>query len=169
MTAVAEQAGASIGTLYDYFPDKQALAQALAGKFAQEADEYWRVLLAGSIAAKKVDLAECLVEGAMTFLRERPAYLPLFGSPSITFRSPAARQHLRQTFAVAFQQFSPELTRECASLKAQVIVELLKTMFTVCKQIGAKHHDDVKAEFKALVGFYLGNIAKEDSHRSERK
>ncbi len=162
MTAVAERAGASIGTLYDYFPDKQALAQALAAKFAQEADQHWKALLAGSLAPERVDLADCLVEGAMTFLRERPAYLPLFGSPSITFRSPAARQHLRQTFAVALQKFSPELTSKCATLKAQVIVELLKAMFTVCKQVAPKHRDDVKAEFKAIIGFYLDNIAEED-------
>ena len=155
MTAVAERSGASIGTLYDYFPDKQALAQALAAKYAAEADEHWKQLLGGSFSPEMNDLSDLLVEGAMAFVRDRPAYLPLFGSPLITFRSPAARQHLRTAFADALLRMNPALTSDLALIKAQVIVELIKTLLTLCKQIAPKNRDLVTAEFKAIVRFYL--------------
>lgn len=155
MTAVAEQAGASIGTLYDYFPDKQALAQALAGKYVDEADEHWKNLLGGTIPRGSDELADLFVDGAMKFVRERPAYLPLFGSPFLTFRSPAARQHLRKAFTVAILRLTPELTREQALLKAQVVVELIKAMLTVCQQVAPKFRDTINTEFKSLLRSYM--------------
>src|SRR5271170_1433912 len=36
MTAIAERSGSSIGALYNYFPDKQAVALTLLGQYAQE-------------------------------------------------------------------------------------------------------------------------------------
>ena len=39
MTAIAERSGSSIGALYNYFPDKQAVALTLLGQYAQEMEE----------------------------------------------------------------------------------------------------------------------------------
>ena len=156
MTAIAERAGASIGTLYDYFPDKQCLTQALASQYAEEADEHWKTMLGAHRKHEASDLAHLLIEGAMAFVRERPAYLPLFGLPLIAFRSPKARQHLRRVFADAIQQLDPALTKDESLLKAQVVVELIKSMFAVLKQIASSRQVDVKADYKRLLGFYLG-------------
>src|SRR6201987_1985062 len=46
MTAIAERSGSSIGELYNYFPDKQAVALTLLGQYAQEMEEKWRSYLA---------------------------------------------------------------------------------------------------------------------------
>ena len=35
MTAIAERSGSSIGALYNYFPDKQAVALTLLGQYAR--------------------------------------------------------------------------------------------------------------------------------------
>ena len=156
MTAVAEQAGASIGTLYDYFPDKQALAQALAAQYAEEADAHWKKLLGEALPSKKDALADLFVEGALAFVRQRPAYLPLFGAPLLVFRSPAARQHLRKAFAHTLRRVHPDLTNELALMKAQVVVELIKALLAVCKQLAARDHEAVVADFKRLVRFYIG-------------
>ena len=155
MTAVAELAGASIGTLYDYFPDKQALAQALAAQYAEEADAHWRTLLSGSLPSGNDALADLFVEGALAFVSQRPAYLPLFGSPFVVFRSTAARQHLRRAFARALRRFDPDLTYDSALVRAQVIVELIKALLAVCKQVNLRNHSTVTAEFKRLVEFYI--------------
>src|ERR1700723_2668142 len=45
MTAIAERGGSSIGALYNYFPDKQAVALTLLGQYAQEMEEQWRPLM----------------------------------------------------------------------------------------------------------------------------
>ena len=155
MTAVAEHASASIGTLYDYFPDKLTLAQALAAQYAEEADEHWKELLGGPLTLERQDLADLFVEGALAFVRKRPAYLPLFGAPFVANRSPAARQHLRKTFADALRRLEPSLTSDRALIRAQVIVELIKALLAVCKQLASKDREPVTEEFKRLISFYI--------------
>ena len=160
MTAVAEQADASIGALYDYFPDKQALAQALTTQYAVEADQHWKLLLHGPLRLGKGDLADLFVDGALAFTRDRPAYLPLLGAPVVASRSEAEREHLRKTFAGALRRRNPSLTGGKAFLQAQVIVELIKALFAVLKQIAPKNREVVTAEFKRLVRFYIGDSAQ---------
>jgi AcrR family transcriptional regulator len=159
MTSIAEHAQASIGTLYDYFPDKHTLAQALAAQYAEQADEYWKQLLDIPLTIKKSDLADLLVEGALAFARDRPAYLPLFGAPFIHSRSAAARHPLRKTFANAIRKLHPQMTAPQAYISAQIIVELIKALLTVCKQVDPQERSTVTTEFKKLMRFYLSKIA----------
>ncbi len=155
MTAVAEQAGASIGTLYDYFPDKPALAQALAAQYAEEADAHWAELLGGSLPLETDALASLFVEGALVFVRQRPAYMSLFGAPSLAFRSPSARQHLRKAFAEALRHLNPNLTKDNAFLSALVVVELIKALLAVCRQVTPRKRDTAIANFTGLLASYL--------------
>ena len=160
MTAIAQCSGASIGALYDYFPDKQTLALALMAKYAEESDSHWKRLLENPLPFKKSALAGFLVEGTLDFAQQRPAYLSLFGAPFVTPRSAAARQPLRRTFASALRRLNPRLSTGRALIYAQVIVELIKAMLTVCKQIDPKDRDGVTLEFKKILRFYLSTVLK---------
>ena len=155
MTALSENAGASIGTLYDYFPDKQALTQALTLRYAEEADAHWKKLLSDLLPLTQGALADVVVDGAVAFVSERPDYVPLFSSPPITFRSPLARQHLRQVFANALRRTESKLSKERALLRAQVIVELIKSLLAMLKQVTPSHREVVTEDFKLLIHFYL--------------
>src|ERR1700678_3064483 len=44
MTEIAERAGASIGALYQYFPNKEAMAQALRQQYGDEMEARWAPL-----------------------------------------------------------------------------------------------------------------------------
>ena len=160
MTAIAEQAGASIGTLYDYFPDKETLAVALMQQYTEEMDEFWKVLLEPIAELDRGALADLLVEGALTFLEGRPAFLLLFGAFFVHPRSAAERQSLRMTFAAAVRRVDPRMTDERAFRCAQVLVELIKGMLAVCKQIDPEHREGVISEFKQMMRFYLTQVAE---------
>src|SRR5258705_7758814 len=41
MTGIARRAATSVGSLYQYFPDKQTIAQALFEELGQEMEERW--------------------------------------------------------------------------------------------------------------------------------
>src|SRR5262249_26125652 len=41
MKAIAERAGASIGSIYQYFPNKQAVIRALRNQYVTEMEEHW--------------------------------------------------------------------------------------------------------------------------------
>lgn len=160
MTAIAEKAGASIGALYDYFPDKQSLAQALLAQYIEEADAHWTVLMSHRAALNKTTLADLFVEGALDFLGKRPAYLPLFGTAVVCPRSTAARHQLRKTIADALQRLNPRKTSERAFTSAHVIAELIKALFAAYKHSAPKDRDEVVGEFKKIMRLYIGEALR---------
>lgn len=155
MTAIAEKSQASIGTLYDYFPDKQTLALALLAQYTEEADAHWKTILEGATTLTKDALADLFVEGALAFVRARPAYLPLLGTPFVYSRSSTARQPLRRTIVDALQKVVPTITVDRAFLSAQIMVELIKGLLAVCKQTAPKDRDAVAVEFKKMMRLHL--------------
>ena len=80
MTAIAAAAGASIGTLYDYFPDKPTLAVALKTEYVALGDAHWKKLLGHAETMTREALATLFVEGALALAKELPAYLELMGA-----------------------------------------------------------------------------------------
>ncbi len=155
MTAIAEQAQASIGTLYDYFPDKPAIALALITQYTQEAEAHWAKFLQYPSLRGKTTIADLFIEGILEFVRDRPAYLPLFGAPLVYARSRIAREPLRRTIAAALQNLKPGLPADRAFLNAQVIVEIIKGMLGIYRQAPAKDREAVVAEFKKVMRLYL--------------
>ncbi len=156
MTAIAEQSEASIGTLYDYFPDKPALARALLAQYTDESDAHWKVLLSNpSSRLTKTGLADIFVEGALDFVRQRPAYLPLLRAPIAFVRTPATRLPLRRTIADALQMMHKTMSADRAFVSAQVIVELIKALLSIYKQTTPKDRELVAEEYRKLLRLYL--------------
>src|SRR5271170_3681488 len=60
MTTIAERAGSSIGGLYRYFPDKQALAVALQERYHSDADALWSPALKELKKAPIADVADSI-------------------------------------------------------------------------------------------------------------
>jgi AcrR family transcriptional regulator len=157
MTAIAEQAQASIGTLYDYFPDKPTLALALITQYIHEAEVHWAKLLQHQPARGKASIAEVFIEGILEFAHDRPAYLPLLGAPLAYARTKAAREPLRRTIATALQHLKPTMSADRAFLNAQVIVEITKGMLGVYRQATLKDRKAVVTEFKKVMRLYLAD------------
>ncbi len=158
MTAIAEQAKASIGTLYDYFPDKQAIAVALLNQYAEESDAHWAAFLSAPFVKTGPALAELFIDGVLAFVQPRPAYLFLIEAPVGFSRSAAARRPLRLTIAKALQAIAPATTADQAFLSAQVIVALIKGLISVYKQAVPKDKHLVTEQFKGLMKHYLAEV-----------
>jgi AcrR family transcriptional regulator len=155
MTAIAEQAEASIGTLYDYFPDKTAIALALKIQYVEESDAHWKALLSRPAGMTQEELAELFVEGALTLVKERPAYLALMGGPVPYTRSPSLRRPLRKTIVGALRTMNPSLAEDRAFIYAEVIVQLIKGLLTVYREAAPRERERVAEEFKKLFRLYL--------------
>lgn len=155
MTAIAELAGASIGTLYDYFPDKVAVAVALKTEYVAEGDAYWKELLGEAEGMTREELAEVFVEGALELTKKLPAYLELMGSQVAFTRSASLRRPLRKTIAGALVGMNPKLEEERALVYAEVIVQLIKGMLTVYREAGAREREKVTGEYRKLFRLYL--------------
>lgn len=155
MTAVAQRAGASIGTLYEYFPDKHTLANALAKRYTQEADIYWAALLKEAEFATSLDLAQLFVNGMLDFIKGHPSYAALLNAPTRYARSDQERRPLRMLFAKALRLARPEISNEQSLLSCRIIVELLKALLSVHGQVTMHEREAVTQRFRDLVTFHI--------------
>src|SRR3984893_6991575 len=81
MTAIAARSGSSIGALYNYFPDKQAIALTLAKQYAKESETQWKPLMERYNKLSPRKFANLFIERITEFARQRPAYLTLLSAP----------------------------------------------------------------------------------------
>jgi AcrR family transcriptional regulator len=158
MTAIAERCGASIGTLYHYFPDKRSIASALVNQYAQEIERHWRPLMEQASTLTPQRFADRFIERITDFVQERPAYLALLAAPTRFSRDPAARRALRVAIANAFRARNPSLSNERALLVANVALQTVKGMTALYSDATPKDKPVVVAEFKKLLTLYLGTV-----------
>jgi AcrR family transcriptional regulator len=169
MTAIAEQSGSGIGTLYRYFPDKQSVAFALFNRYTQKVEAYWKPLMEQADTLSHTAFAETFLERVVEFLRECPAYLQLLAAPIRFSRDPAARRALRVVIANAFRAKDPSLTSEKAMLAANISLQMVKGMTTLYAEAGPKERPLVLAEYKKALTLYLGSVLSEDNQSSKER
>ena len=80
-TRVAAAAGVSVGSLYQYLPDKEAIVEALAGRYLAEFEALMEELAA---QAPFEDPVGTLIDAFATRYRERPGYRALWFGRELT-------------------------------------------------------------------------------------
>jgi AcrR family transcriptional regulator len=165
MTAIAERSGSSIGALYNYFPEKQAIALTLMNQYAQELESHWKPLMEHAAALSPREFADLFIERVTEFVRQRPAYLRLLAAPVRLRRDAAAKRALRIMIANAFRAQNPSLSDERSVLAANVSLQIVRGMMTLCADAEPKGKDLVVNEFKKVLALYLGTIVSEGGPR----
>jgi AcrR family transcriptional regulator len=151
MTAIAERSGTSIGALYRYFPDKEAVAHALHRRYSLP---HWSEGYE-DLECSTSEFASQLVDRMMAFVAERPAYLPLVAAPIKFKKDPESRRNLRLQFSRAFSARCPGLSEERALLIANVTIQIMGGLIRVYAESAPEMRADLLAEFKKVLGNYL--------------
>jgi AcrR family transcriptional regulator len=158
MTAISERSGSSIGALYNYFPDKQAIALTLLNAYAQELEAHWKPLMEQAANLTHHEFANLFIERITDLARKRPAYLSLLAAPVQLRRDPAAKRALRVTIANAFRAKNSSLSNEQSILAANVTLQLARGLLRLYTEAELKGKDLVVDEFKKVLTSYLGTI-----------
>jgi AcrR family transcriptional regulator len=165
--AIAERAGVSIGSLYRYFPDKQAILRALEQRRVQEVRAlYDRVFNEDVIYLPLPVLIDRLVDPFLELHLQTPCYAHLLlasdGSADVAAATCPGEEEGIDRLAVLFRRVFPKLRTDRARLVAIVSRACVKTMISVARAKGsAKEGKQVIAEMKRMLLSYLEAIARE--------
>ena len=167
MTAIAERSASSIGALYNYFPDKQAIALTLVNQYGQEAEAYWKPLIEQAAKLTHREFADLFIERITDLVRQRPAYLSLVTAPVRFRRPPAAKKALWAAFGNAFRAKNPSLSEEQSVLAAKVTLQMVSGLMMLYAEAAPKGKDLVVDEFKKVLTSYLGTILYQEEARAK--
>jgi AcrR family transcriptional regulator len=155
LTAFAERAGSSIGALYQYFPNKEAIARALRQRYGDEMEARWAPLLKQGGRLSLITLVDQIIDVMTEFMEQRPAYIPLQSATGNYRRDPAAKNRLRGLFVKLLQNKRPALSPEAALRIANVMVQAVKGMYPLYAEADAAERRQLVHEYKLLLVSYL--------------
>lgn len=154
MSAIAERAGASIGSLYQFFPNKEAITQTLRAQFAKEIEALWAPLEAEAKTLPLRSLVDRLIDVRVEFIYTHPAFLPLMDAFSAS-RGPGMREVFRERIIRLLLARRPRLSRAKVRLVADIVLQIIKGFLFTYGHADPEARAAIVAEFKSVLVGYL--------------
>jgi AcrR family transcriptional regulator len=155
MSAIAERAGAPIGSLYQFFPNKTAITHALRRKFGSD---YEDLLIAMEKEASGLSLERLvarLLSMSVRFVHDHPAFPALLDAPAST-RSPASlRNTVRMRMARCLIAVRPGIQKKKALRLATVTLQMIRGLNQLYGEISAAEWKQIVEEYTVAISTYL--------------
>jgi AcrR family transcriptional regulator len=158
--AIARRAGASVGSLYQFFPDKEAILRALAARYREQLRAvHDAVLNAETARLPWPALYDRIVDALADFHAAHPGFRPLFhGSTTSAELARAAAELDAECVRRADAMMAaglPDLDPERRRLYAVLNVEVLKALLRVAESGDRAWRARVIAEAKRMLHAYM--------------
>ena len=159
--AIADRAGISIGSLYRYFPDKDAILKALSERYYEQVRQMFdRVFVEDMKYLPPEIILDRLVDPFIEMYTRYPAYAHiLLGSdvsPDIAAASCGMETELIQHTADFFRLIAPDLTEERSQLIAVVSKAVVKALIAlISASTDERYQSQVTTEIKGMLLGYL--------------
>lgn len=160
--AIAARAGISPGSLYQFFPNKDAIAEALADRFVERL-RATQAIFGPEIEELPLDeLLDHVIDPLVAFHLSHPGFQALFTGSMVSPRLAGAVQGFLQAvvartdamFAVRAPHLSPERRARCA----RVSVELVRALLPLIVTADPAEREALVAELKAAQRGYLAPL-----------
>jgi AcrR family transcriptional regulator len=171
--AIAARAGVSPGTLYQFFSNKQAMAEALAQEYAarnQAAHDTASDLRVAEMPLREI--IDRLVDPFLEFRRNAPGFQALFigsvVSHELAERSQILHQQLTRRIGKLIQLRNPRLREEQVERAAETSVQIVKGMLPLAVEGTSKQREIGGRELKLVLERYLAPLDGASESRSRR-
>jgi AcrR family transcriptional regulator len=163
--AIAARAGVSPGTLYQFFPNKQAIAEELANEYAAKNQALHESVFHLSAAELPLhDLIDRLVDPFLEFRRNAPGFDTLFVgsvlSRELAERIQALHQQMQQRIAHLIQIRAPHLSAKSVQRAAETAVQIVKGMLPLALNGSANERKVGERELKLVLERYLAPLER---------
>jgi AcrR family transcriptional regulator len=155
MSSIAARAGASIGSLYQFFPNKVAILQALRSHYCDEFELLWAPLSSEARHLSWKELVVRMVDSTVLFVDRHPAFLALLDAPGSTHVSPAARKRFQKLVATFLLARRPRMAADKALRLATMMLQMMKAMNFLYRELSPAERRPYVQEFKILLQCYL--------------
>jgi AcrR family transcriptional regulator len=159
MTAIAARAGASIGSLYQFFPTKEQVAGTLIEQYVTEL-EAALVRLSEEVPLLDVSVvASRLTTFFVAFRTTHPAFVVLVDARDVALPgATGVRERLRKGIASVLAALAPRLSVEEALFRAVVVQHLMKAAVTLSHDASVVNLHAAMLEFQHVVEHYLKDV-----------
>ncbi len=155
MTEIAQRAGASIGSLYQFFPSKEALAETLFLRYAERASAQLDSFAALAPRLEPAQLADLLVDMKLEMHTHRDAAIALSESiATIVERRKPMRDVTCAKIATILRAMKPELPERQATVSAAAIQQVMKSVQSLAAMERETGHPFV-AEARKMLSAYI--------------
>lgn len=155
---IAARASASIGSLYEFFPNKQALAQALADRYVDQLGAVIEERMVNDPEWTGEQLVDSIVNGLDEFWLRHPAVVPLLrgalGAPALMAAGEQLRLALVGHIEVILRERRPDVDPLRAQLAAEMSIDLTRTLLERAQAEASDRRPVVLRELKiAIIGY----------------
>jgi len=160
MTEIASRAGAAIGSLYQFFPSKEALAEALFNRFTERAaSSFARVEeLAPGRSAR--ELADLFIDYKLGLGTDRDAAIALSSSVAgIVERRKPLGDALRGRIAAILRAANGALGEDEAAAAAVIVNQVMK-MIPALAATGDERAAALIGEARKLMALYIAEVLR---------
>ncbi|HEX5425494.1 MAG TPA: TetR/AcrR family transcriptional regulator [Candidatus Acidoferrales bacterium] len=153
-SAIAERSNSCIGSLYQFFPNKPSIAEAIRAQHIAEIQQSWIVLGRRAAGLSAETLALELVKLQIEIVRNHPVLLALLDAPA-TVRTPTRRRLIRGRIADVLMAHKPRMSNVAALRIASVVQQVSRGLLTLYAHADAGEKAHVIEEFEAVLIGYL--------------
>ncbi len=157
MTEIAERAGAAIGSLYQFFPSKEALAEALFDRFADRWAASFAQVEARASGRSARELADLLIDHKLRQRTDRDAAIALSSAVAgIVERRKPLGDALRGRIAAILSAGNPALGRDEAAAAAIIVNQIMKMIPALAST--EDQPAELIGEARTLLALYIAGV-----------
>lgn len=151
MTEIAAEANSSIGSLYQFFPTKLLLAEALHIDRLERMKAGLQDTAQQSAGLSAADCGEAIFAALGAFIEEFPEFPVLATRRDIPKdRKMRARADLKELIATVLRQAQPPITDDIAVMSG-IVLELLRIAVAVANELDATEDRRVFSELRLML------------------
>jgi AcrR family transcriptional regulator len=154
MTAIAKAAGAPIGSLYQFFPSKEALALTLMAQYLEEAAALIAKLKEGPVLDART-LAEELIGRSAGYLTAHPAWTVLAEAPALVAIKPDARGTLARMLEGILLAWAPKVPAMEMRAISTAAWQMVKSANALSRELPRAEGRKAAAEMRLALESYL--------------
>ena len=159
MEGIAARADTSIGSVYQFFPNKRALLYAIAIRYAERVQRLFDEIVDGvSDGASWKEFLDRSIDALVDFHRREPGFRALvrnWSSQEFLAQDEAStREFTRRTEALIAARF-PQVDGDRRGVIASVLVETISALLITTSRRDPRHAPAIVAEWKAMLHRWL--------------